>query len=37
MKNRKPITKQQMNRQGIFNLVLGFGIWLVVMFKLKVF
>jgi len=37
MKNRKPITKQQMNRQGIFNIVLGFVIWLVVMFKLKVF
>jgi hypothetical protein len=37
MKNKKPITTAQMNRQGIFNLVLGFVVWIIVMFYLKVF
>lgn len=37
MKKRKPITKEQMNRQGIFNLILGFAAWIIVMFYLKVF
>lgn len=37
MKKRKPITTAQMNRQGIFNLVLGFVAWIMLMFYLKVF
>ena len=37
MKKRKPITKEQINRQGIINLVLGFIVWIILMFYLKVF
>lgn len=37
MRNKKPITRDQMNRQGIFNLVFGFVVWIIVMFYLKVF
>ena len=37
MKNRKLITKEKMNQQGILNIVLGIICWVLLMFKLKVF
>ena len=37
MKRKKPITTQQMNRQGILNILLGIVAWVFLMFYLKVF
>lgn len=37
MKNKKPITREKMNRQGIINLVFSLIVWVLFMVKLKVF
>lgn len=37
MKDRKSLTKQQMNRKGILTLIFGFLFWVFIMFKLNVF
>jgi len=37
MKRKKPLTAEQMNRQGVFTLIFGFLFWVFIMFKLNVF
>jgi len=37
MRNQKPVTKRDINRQGILNIVLGLAIWFILAIIFKYF
>lgn len=37
MRNKKPITKKDINRQGTFNLFLGLAVWVILVLIFRYF